>query len=47
MNNRLSDFNKTNNYGTQYTKDENSIRATFRYMQRYAKTYDELMADHA
>lgn len=47
MNARLSEYNKQNNYGTQYTKDEASIRATFKYMQRYAITLKELMSRYA
>lgn len=47
MNARLSDYNKNNNYGTQYQKNEESIRATFKYMQRYAITHSELMSRYA
>ena len=47
MRHRLSEYNIKNNYGTQYLKDEESIRATVEYMKRFAMTKEELMSKHA
>jgi glycosyltransferase involved in cell wall biosynthesis len=41
---RLSDFNKKNNYGHQYTMDEKAISFKFDYLKRYAITLKEVFS---
>lgn len=44
MNLRLSEYNKSNSYGVQYQMNEVEIRRLFKFMKRYAISYNELMA---